>query len=90
VEKVSEEILEIVPVTIDDIKRKQDELSKEIANTRRGLFGRFKELLNEFVEVKRINTELTVENRMLTAELSKYMDFEQTIRSEKILKYNFM
>jgi len=86
----SQQFQDIVPLTLEDVKRGQEKLAEEISNTRKGLFARFKSLLDEFIEVKRINTELTVENRMLTAELSKYIDFEQTMRSEKILKCNFI
>lgn len=79
---------EIVSVTIDDLKRGQEALCKEISNTRRGLFARFQKLLEEFIAIKQINTDLTVENRMLTMELSKYIDFEKTVQTEKIFKFS--
>ena len=85
-----EQFQEIVPLTLEDVKRGQDKLAEEVANTRKGLFARFKSLLDEFIEVKRLNTELIIENKHLTMELAKYINFEKTVRSEKVLQCNFV
>lgn len=84
-----EQFQEIVPLTLEDVKRGQDKLAKEVKNTREGLFARFKALMNEFIEVKRLNTELIIENKQLTMELAKYINFE-SIKNEKILQCNFI
>lgn len=81
---------DLVPITLEDVKRGQEKLAEEISNTRKGLFARFKSLLDEFIEVKKLNTELMLENKYLTMQLSKYIDFEKTVKEEKILQCNFI
>lgn len=81
---------DLVPITLEDVKRGQEKLAEEMANTRKGLFARFKSLLDEFIEVKKLNTELIIENKFLTMQLAKYIDFEKEIKNEKILQCNFV